>query len=86
MSPNIFLFATNQETNLDDIKNYIFDARDDIPFSNNVTENEKIDLKLIFTDSYKNIKDFNKIDGSMILTDDKAPIEYIVGLDVLPFN
>jgi predicted membrane-bound spermidine synthase len=85
-SHNTFLYATNQQKNIDEIKQSIIDARDNLPFSEDVSNNEKIDLKLIFTDGYNKIEEYKKSDDLFYFTDDKVPLEYIIGMDVFPFN
>ncbi len=81
-SENYLLFATNQKTYIEEIKQSILNARENIPFSDSVSSNEKIELKLIFTDVYYNIEEYKASDEFMFFTDDKAPIENIIGMDV----
>lgn len=85
-SENYILYATNQKTDLNEIKKSILTSRDNIPFSENVSTNERIELKLIFSDVYDKLEEYKKSDESIFFTDDKVPIEYIIGMDVFPFD
>ena len=85
-SGNYFLYGTNQKTDLNGIKKSILAARDNIPFSDEISINEKIELKLVFTDVYDKLEEYKKSDDLIYFTDDKVPLEYIVGMDVFPFN
>jgi len=85
-SHNTFLYASNQQTDIDEIKQAVLTARDNIPFSEDVSNNEKIDLKLIFTDVHDKLEEYKKSDESIFFTDDKVPIEYMIGMDAFPFG
>jgi len=83
---NYLLFGSLNDFMLEDLKKLILDSRDKIQFSPNCLEEDKLSLKIAFTETYTNIRDFSS-KNNLFFTDDNAPVEHIYGINVFyPFN
>jgi spermidine synthase len=76
---NHILFATGEKHTLDEIKTAILDKRDAIPFSSSCLEDDKLTLKIVFTEVYGRLEECYLTDD-IVFTDDCVPIEQIIGL------
>jgi hypothetical protein len=76
---NYVIFATNLDLNINEVKDLILNKRDLLDFSTLILKDDALQLKVVFTEAYNNIKHFYPTNNK-ILTDDKSPIEQIVGM------
>jgi len=78
-SSNYNVIATNLELSINEMKDLILNQRNQLNFSSSVLKDDALQLKLIFTEAYANLAEFNPTAGP-ILTDDKSIIEQIFGM------
>ena len=76
---NYLFFAMNEDHTLDELKNQIVKKRDSLVFPDFVSNEDALTLKNVFTTGYDNLIEFSQTDCP-ILTDDKAPIDQIIGM------
>ena len=68
----------NEKYSLDELKNLIVEKRDSLSFPDYVSNEDSLTLKTVFTNAHDGLMEFSQTDCP-ILTDDKAPIDQIVG-------
>jgi len=71
-------FAMDEKYNLDELKGLIVEKRDSLSFPDYVSNEDSLTLKTVFTNAHDGLMEFSQTDCP-ILTDDKAPIDQIVG-------
>ena len=72
-------FVMNERYELNELKNLIVEGRDNLVFPDFVSNEDSSTLKKVFTNAHDGLMEFSQTDCP-ILTDDKAPIDQIVGM------
>jgi spermidine synthase len=78
-SENYNVVATNLELTINEVKDLILNKREKLEFPSFALKDDALQLKLIFTEAYANLEEFSPTKDP-ILTDDKSPIEQIIGI------
>ena len=79
-SSNYNILVTDLDITEEEVKDLILNKRDNLDFPPSVLKDDSLNLKLVFTEAYNNLEQFNPT-GNQILTDDKSPIEQITGMN-----